>query len=214
MPEPPKNSGSTAFCDVVERPSATTPMEVSAGRQGVPQSLIFGLYGLAALAWVWHFRVELLATAATVLAAAAVLFAVSFGIDILLGGSDATWRIVIEDGTKFMAILTLAVWAAAAGADLLEPRLRAGRDQPRHRPRTAGRLAQPELCRRAILSAPRKRSAAEDRAPLQRAQPIRYKLVTAGPGCPRTPCRSSNPIRSPCRSRSRPRWHRTWSSRR
>ena len=98
----------------------------SAGRQGVPQSLIFGLYGLAALAWVWHFRAELLATAATVLAAAAVLFAVSFGIDIVLGGSDATWRIVVEDGTKFMAILTLAVWAVAAGADLLEPRLRAG----------------------------------------------------------------------------------------
>lgn len=90
----------------------------SAGRQGVPQSLIFGTYALAGLSWAWYFRTEVLATAVTVLAAAALLFAASLAIDLGFESSDATWRIVLEDGAKFLAILAVAVWCASTARAL------------------------------------------------------------------------------------------------
>lgn len=95
----------------------------SAGRQGVPQTLIFGLYATAALVWAFKYRDQLRATPITVLGAAAMLFGTSLAIDLAFESSDAKWRILSEDGAKFLAILALAVWAASSARQMLVPRV-------------------------------------------------------------------------------------------
>ena len=84
----------------------------SASRRGVPQIVVFGLYAVVAVAWLIAFRDVVAETPLTLLLAAGLMFALSLGVDVLFETEEARWRIIAEDGAKFLGIVAIAAYAA------------------------------------------------------------------------------------------------------
>ena len=83
-----------------------------AGRWGIPQALVFGIYLMAVVTWLVAFREEVAKSPLAILGMGVAMFGISIGIDILFEGNDDRWRLVVEDGAKLLGILALSVYAA------------------------------------------------------------------------------------------------------
>ncbi|MEO1092617.1 MAG: hypothetical protein AAFX81_18500 [Pseudomonadota bacterium] len=76
---------------------------------GVPEHVVYGVYGLLALAYLLRFHGELRAGSLPILLIAVAAFAASVLLDQLPQVSD-THHVLIEDGAKFAGIVAWAVY--------------------------------------------------------------------------------------------------------
>ena len=84
---------------------------------GVDEFVIFPAYGAAALTWLAAYRRLLSPRALVPLVAAVAMFALMATIDIFLGGSNADWRLLSEDGAKLFGICAWAAFAVVSTED-------------------------------------------------------------------------------------------------
>jgi hypothetical protein len=92
---------------------------------GVPEVVTLAVYGCATVLYLWHFRQFHHAMETPLLLAALALFGISVAVD-LADIDDIWWGVLLEDGSKFIGIITWATYhvRSACGALLAaRPRL-------------------------------------------------------------------------------------------
>lgn len=86
-------------------------------RLGVPQAVTLAIYGVMAVAWAIVFRQQLRSTPFVLAAVALAGLGVSAVVDLV--DSGRWYEPVLEDGSKFLAILAWAVYAGQLSRDLV-----------------------------------------------------------------------------------------------
>lgn len=79
----------------------------------------YGVYAIAVLGWLIVFRSEITAGPWPVGVLALVALALSVAVDGLLAGIDSDWRLLLEEGAKFVGIWTLAAYAARSATEAI-----------------------------------------------------------------------------------------------
>ena len=92
--------------------------EVFPTHLGIPEAVIFAVYGSAAALYVWCFRQFHRAMETPLLAVAVALFGISVVVD-LNNIEDNWWGVLLEDGAKFSGIIAWATYHARSACAVL-----------------------------------------------------------------------------------------------
>ena len=76
----------------------------------VPQVVVYGVYGLAAVGYAWRYQRFLRTTPWGLLVAAGILFTASLVVD-LVSAETATNHHLLEDGAKLLGFVSASVWS-------------------------------------------------------------------------------------------------------
>ncbi len=96
---------------------------------GVPKVGVLAAYAALAALWLLTSIDELRRTRFPFLVGAALAFAVSLGVDVLIDGTDVGFRGAVEDSAKFLGILALALWATTSATDVIRSVVRQSADR-------------------------------------------------------------------------------------
>jgi len=86
---------------------------------GVPKVAVLAAYGLFGFIWAGTSLSELRRTRIQFLLSAGLAFGVSLSVEVLVPGGDSGLRGALEDGSKFLGILALALWSTTSATDVI-----------------------------------------------------------------------------------------------